>query len=300
MITHFLARSGYAADLPCLKGRRFEFGPGLNVLYGPNGSGKSTILNVIAGHCGVKNGGWSRFPEPRWSGKTGDRFPASLVEQYVPGKCEADVGWDGTPTFLGHTKGDSDSMALQPGYDAEDSEDGMTSFEDQISIRFSHPSNGQLRMGKLHLWAEKIKQGGTKFDGIPKDRRVNSVWEEHWRAWVEYCVSLGQKGPRTILLDEPERSLSMEFQALVWQNLIFSAAKAGLQVIVATHSLVPVLLKGKRDMVWHDLEEGHGARTLEVVNQLLAGEAVTLKQEPPSADDTEKPAAKKPQARKQS
>lgn len=38
---------GYETTLPALKGKKFEFKPGLNVIVGTNGCGKTSLLNVI-------------------------------------------------------------------------------------------------------------------------------------------------------------------------------------------------------------------------------------------------------------
>lgn len=38
---------GYETSLPALKGKKFEFTPGLNVIVGPNGCGKTSMMNVI-------------------------------------------------------------------------------------------------------------------------------------------------------------------------------------------------------------------------------------------------------------
>jgi predicted AAA+ superfamily ATPase len=97
MITKAEVLSGFAAKLPAF-GKSYEFGPGLNVLFGPNGCGKTTMVGILGAYSGTQ-AGWSRFLDPPFGEAKDTRFPKRF-KQISPGKCEANVHWDGTANFL--------------------------------------------------------------------------------------------------------------------------------------------------------------------------------------------------------
>lgn len=105
MIRSLRATAGYAANLPALKNRTFEFEAGLTVLFGQNASGKSTILKLLAAYSGCQRPGWTTYSEdyhphkpysvPRQARAP---FPERFAES-VLGGVRAEVQWDGTSTY---------------------------------------------------------------------------------------------------------------------------------------------------------------------------------------------------------
>ena len=240
MIESVKITSGYAKSLSALKGR-IAFSPGLNILFGPNGCGKTSLIKIAGAYCGCK-AGWSCFVDAN-NVPFGEKdkplaYPA-LFRKLSPGECDADVAWDGTPSFL-YLAETNDQMPLS--FASEDlSPDGLMSDVEAISFRFSKPSSGQQRVAFLNLLIEAVrkppcltdceelaKRKGHSFKGI------NDVWQGMISSFAKYVKKLPAKGPMTILLDEPDRNLSIPYQITLWKALPRMAEK--LQVIVATHS----------------------------------------------------------------
>lgn len=228
MITKAKVTSGFAANLEALKGRTFEFRPGLNILFGPNGCGKTTLLRILGAYCGTR-GGWSSFVEPVIGEEKDLPYPKRFV-LLSPGVCEAELEWDGTATFL--TTPETRSAT---GSCFGDSLDGLMDVGHQMVQMMRCPSEGQMSIMLL-------KNAMRRFEAIPditalpkRYKSVNDVWKKAMRDFVRYVKSLPRKGPNTLLIDEPERSLSIPNQAFLWDQLLPSLAKK-FQVIVATHS----------------------------------------------------------------
>jgi len=260
MIQSFRVKTGFAAQLPAFKGK-LKFKPGVNILFGPNGCGKTTALKITGVYCGITTGGWSKHPDPGDIIEIGvlRRKPPNLPDCLAiraPGQCTANIEWDGTPTFL-NAAADRDGLSFFVDR-AENSADGMTSMKDQIQEIAQKPSEGQRRIHKIERIAELLDQ----VPDLTKnpDRKYNSLWVEGWTAFSEYVKTLPRTGPSTILLDEPDMSLSLPNQMVLWNEIVPKLAKR-FQVIATSHS--PFILYKS----WHflDLQEGYLAECRERV-----------------------------------
>lgn len=260
MITSFKATTGFAAGLEALQGRTFEFKPGVNIVFGPNGTGKSTMLKIIAALCGVKNGGWTKLPD--WVGMKGWRagesfdFPSCLSGN-SPGGCLAEVGWDGTPTFFNGSA--ADALQMTHFMEADESADGMTSMNEQIAQLTGKPSEGMVRLRKLNKSYEMIEKPPV-IDSIPRNSGEQAT--KCWRSFIEWTAGLGPKGPNTVLLDEPEKSLSIENQMVFWGFSVKAIGKER-QLIIATHSPLALMM----DLDWNfiDMEPGYTKQSRHLV-----------------------------------
>jgi predicted ATPase len=253
MIGRFRAISGYAMKLDRLKSEVI-FKPGLNILFGPNACGKSTVLKMIGAYCSINTArgesGWTRFQNPGFDKVK--ELPHAF-KKLSPGGCEAEIEWDGTPTLLADP-GISDQTSFSYFYDSkEDSPDGMTGITDQLQMMHTKASSGQMRLVKIHQYYEALKKPPVINQLPKKAKSVNSVWRGSWNRLVEYVNTLSQKGPNTLLLDEPDRSLSIHTQMLFWTKAIPNMAKFA-QVIVASHS--PFAFTSK-DANWIEFEDGY-------------------------------------------
>lgn len=65
--------------------------------------------------------------------------------------------------------------------------------------------------------------------------KVNSLWEDRLKIANTFLKGSGKVGQPTILLDEPERSLDLNYQPAIWRLL--RAFAPTTQFIVASHSL---------------------------------------------------------------
>jgi predicted ATPase len=227
--------SGYAAELEALKGRTFEFSPGYNILFGPNGCGKSSLLNIIGAYCmiGYDTGGYSR------TACMGMKFcegPApQMFAKLAPSSCEAEVDWDGTPTFK------YDSSAIDPTHagafmgSADMSFDGLTTDNEHISIIMNRPSQGQISLRKINIAHQMLGNPPDIFSKKEKFRK-----ESVEARALAYWETLSKAGPATILFDEPDRSIELKLQMGLFYHMIPKLALTH-QIIVATHNPVVAL-----------------------------------------------------------
>ncbi len=238
MISSAVVLSGYAAELPALKDRTFEFVKGLNVLFGPNGCGKSTMINILGAYSATR-AGWSRYLNPAImpDKKRGPVYPDRFKEE-APRGCTAKVEWDGTASFL-----TSPELRSPLGGGVDDSQDGLLDAKDIISEMFSKPSSGEY--GIFHLKKLFSKLGDRPdLAKLPSNHKtVNEAWQRAMKDFFDYVTSLPRKGPPTLLLDEVDRSLSIPNQVELWSRVLPRISEK-YQVIIATHCPYALVYSG--------------------------------------------------------
>ncbi len=245
MISTIHITSGYAAKLPNVKDKTFSFTPGLNILFGPNGCGKTTVLLTAAAYAGCGDRGWSNpvgengrpmlcergSPEDRLTPYP-DRFALT-----APGKCKATVSWDGVPAFL-HTVDIRMSGRFS---------DNAEEFNEQLGAIMVKQSAGQSVVGML----VRMKQYLAKQPDLTDEKKTfsirgehvsvgscNDIWEEYITSFVAYVKSLPVPSEKrvTVLVDEPDKALSIPNQHVLWTKVLPSLAEK-YQVITASHSI---------------------------------------------------------------
>jgi len=217
MISSLKVCSGFAEKL--LK-RKISFSDGLNVLFGPNGCGKTTALNIIAAHCSIdyRDGGWSKVRPGT------DPFKDRVTEMTVE-KCKADVNWDGTPTLY------SKATVLQSAY--FDWDNPLMSVADQI-VGIKSASDGEFKIMTLANAIKQMRSAPGPDHLLERPKGLSGVSDERMSGFFDHIKSLSRDGKLTVLLDEPDRSLSIPNQSLIWARM--AEVTALFQVIVASHS----------------------------------------------------------------
>jgi|GEM_PF-1141712 len=253
MISHIQFYKGYATKLANIGTKRFDFKPGINVLFGPNGCGKSTILKTAAAYCAIPNSGWTTFSDSKHFINPDVEYYPHNYAKYSPGNCVADVGWDGTPTLFnaGDIAADESWFYKNVGQ----SKDNIFSEQEQMLAMVNNPSSGEYRSYQINKILNHIKS--NKAQAPLGD--ANSNPQE-----AAYIGSLPRTGRNTILFDEPERSLSMPKQLALFNALDHFN---DFQIIISTHSPL-ILFKENINII--DVEEGYANECIQILINLFA------------------------------
>ena len=225
---------------------RFEFKPGLNILWGPNGSGKSTILRAMARALHCEQGGTqvvtdtSKREMQAGGGKAmknGIRF-----EGYSDGVLPEH---DGSPVVFFDP---SDAVGLFGGAFDDDFMDLgiMNAMNDvsagQTTMMRSNDAMAPIFKGEM---PPEVKWRVQKAE----PQRPDPGWgRERWDVLrgIEETLegTLHPTGIPTILLDEPDRSLDIPLQARFWLGLARAGTHGHVQIIAASHSVFALGLSG--------------------------------------------------------
>ena len=160
------------------------------------------------------------------------------------------VDWDGIASFYndGDIKIDewawfSNNVSL--------SEDGMTSETEQFQYLMDKPSSGQYRMIKINKLLNMAKN--------PPDLTKYVSAHPTQRAESDYIRTFPRNGKPTLILDEPERALSLPKQVELYK--VLSDLTKEYQIIIATHS--PFVLF-QDNMKIFDLQEGFSNECIQI------------------------------------
>jgi len=207
-------------DVKTLKNKKiFTFKPGINIIIGKNASGKSTLLMLLARHFHCEQGGISYLTNH------------SMYELF---------GFDEKKTYKGYEiKHDGQPV----GYYNPDKEIGVSGgafdddfMDDAIKSLFTRQfSQGQKTIRNINNITKKL----SNTNGVKCSMNKNSV-NDIWVKKIENSYKLLNQGKtlkpsqKTILLDEPERSLDLENEIVFFSLL--EKIKDKYQIIIATHS----------------------------------------------------------------
>jgi energy-coupling factor transporter ATP-binding protein EcfA2 len=237
MIKSFEFKSGFVMGYDHLKDRVFEFNDKLNVLFGNVGSCKSTALKTMAAYCGIRTGGWSTISEPSQLAYDSVKHFPFCYRNLSPSSVDAIVDWDGTPSFFNDSEALSKNDNTWFFSNAKQSADGITTEAEQMEILASKPSSGQYRIHKINKIMKTIQTPPNLLLVPPyiNNKALASIE-------VEYIKSLPRNGKITLLLDEPEKALSIPKQIELFDVLV--KLSEHFQIIMATHS--PFILEYKK------------------------------------------------------
>lgn len=252
--------------VPALKGiTTLKFQPGLNILVGPNGTGKSSIIKALAKLTHCEQGGKPKItdtsskalglPRPydptEFNYATGKKRKGFVEPVPDPGMV---VTTNGEPTFY-FTPDATPGVGGGGAYFDHD-------FMGDIGywLHGNRSSSGQGSRTKLEriLIACKTETCGPL--------RAERDWEKAVLAATIKVVA-SDAGVRTLLLDEPERSLDYMYRLLYWRVIRNFVRAHGHQVIIASHATEALTLPAS-EANFIEVEPGY----LKLCKQLETGE----------------------------
>jgi len=163
------------------------------------------------------------------------------------------VDWDGIASFYNDGDIKIDQWAWFSNKEIL-SEDGMTTESEQFQYLMDKPSSGQYRLIKLNKMLNMLKN--------PPDLAQCNSGHYAQRAEIDYIRSLPRNGKPTLILDEPERALSLPKQLELFKLLQQMTEK--YQIIIATHS--PFVLFEK-DINIFDIEPGYAEECVKIIKE---------------------------------
>ena len=217
----------HAPAVKSLQGvRRVEFKPGLNILWGPNGSGKSTLLTAIARMLHCEQGGrtcvtdhsmQAVFTVPSDRSKVGE-WSSTMADGILPVH-------DGQPTTFCDPSVAVGLVGGMAGFDYDFLLEGTDNA--MYAGSAGEVTNNRMRHALLSVVDPQKHVAPATWRTSKESSRAKAV--------AAFLAGSIPKGQLTVLLDEPDRSLSIKFQAGLWYNLARQYGK-NVQVIAATHS----------------------------------------------------------------
>lgn len=202
----------------------------VTILYGGNGSGKTTALNVIAEKLGVQREtlyNRSAFFED-YTGLCSCRMETELPP------CSRIITSDDVFDFMLNIR------SLNEGIDRRREE----LFEEYLDAKYS-----DFRMRSLEDYEElrRVNLARTKTQSKYVRKNLMGNIREHSNgesAFLYFSEKIEENG--LYLLDEPENSLSLEWQMELLRFLEDSARFFGCQFVIATHSPFLLSMRGAK------------------------------------------------------
>ena len=210
-----------------------EFAP-ITVFYGGNGSGKSTFLNIVAEKLGlIRKAPFNRTP---YFEEYLSYCRYGLTRSYLPSESRI-ITSDEVFDFL------LDMRAINDGVDRR-REEIFSEYE-----KLNDPNEPPFLMRDLSEYDELRRHNEARHttkNKYAKRRLPQNVTEKsNGESAFRYFTS-EIKEDALYLLDEPENSLSAEYQLELARFLKDSARFYGCQFIIATHSPFILSMKGAK------------------------------------------------------
>ena len=223
----------------------------INVIFGPNGSGKTTIIKAIAKAClcGDRDSmdGYTNpyHLEPLYiNGDLGDETKYNIdnyKESLFLHKNDADVDWDGYPTYFENLSGRRNTGILG---DLTGSLFQTTKDEFLWLATKSKISLGQNTIYMIQKLAEVCSVCPTweDFEKTVEEKKRSEMWYKTGKLALDYIKIFRRKtGKMTLLLDEIDKSLDLSNTLLLYKEFLPRLAKKfNIQIILVSNS--PLML----------------------------------------------------------
>ena len=207
-----------------------EFAP-ITIFYGGNGSGKSTLLNIIAEKTHIT----------RHSPFSGSAF----FDRYVS-RCEI----EGKPVPLCSEIICSDDV-FDELFSARRINEGIDRRRNELFVEYRERrdrKNVLHSLSEYDEWKESADAQSQSQSRFVRDRlRRNVDMRSNGESAMKYFLDHIREDA-LYLMDEPENSLSVEFQQELSTYISSSAAYYGCQFVLATHS--PILLSMENAVIY--------------------------------------------------
>lgn len=245
----------YLPDLPNFKnGKEYIFKTGVNIIVGENGCGKTTLLKLIERYLMVE---YSECNKGEFNSNINKLFRGLGKETFFSG---ADVYADYVRnTFrLSHVNEKTQREALK------------TFNEFGTAWQQANSSTGEGVAIALNYLFNFI------FGGKASLKYDYSQFKENYPQYYEYTQSHKIKGDEwTILMDEPDRNLSLDNIEQIKSVLDFH--KENTQIIATIHNPLLIYSLSYTDANFIELTEGYIKKVREKVNHLVNGGTKKMK-----------------------
>ncbi|HIH2749869.1 TPA: hypothetical protein ACYLN4_005666 [Burkholderia lata] len=223
-----------------------------NVIVGPNGAGKSALMRALSLATLSSLTGISALDD-KYAGGLGEEPCWRKIEERWREKYEFLGGLtmetDNAPAMFyrpGHLPGNERMVAaaMMTGYFEEAKEYGRLT---------RNKSSGQQCSALLNRIIEVLKGAPASKQYAMQNWSWNGRKPENWADDnVRHLKARFGDLPDTvlpvILMDEPEQSLDAKNEAMLWRHIAGSNT-SNVQVIVATHSLSPIMHPEKYNLI---------------------------------------------------
>lgn len=213
-----------------------EFAP-ITLFYGGNGSGKSTLINVMAGKMNaVRYSDFNRAP-------FFDRFVqmCSLQTERVPPNCYVLTSDDVFDYALrARAVGDRLNARRNALFDQYVQTHRRARVDPEIARMRGLDSYDQWKE-TVDILSPRRSQSSFIKDRVARDIDLRSNGET---AMAYFLERIDQDA--LYFLDEPENSLSVEFQLQLADYIFYTARATRSQFIIATHSPIFLAMEGAR------------------------------------------------------
>lgn len=256
-----------------------EFSDDISILVGPNGSGKSALLGTLAAATLCQRTGrplldfstlTAVFPQSK--NRAAFLLDGIRVEHdgqviYAHGHRDASLADDGTgmadfgKALLArrHSVISSGEVVLDrlsgiiQLLAQEANPEQFFDLEETLALRlkrYKKPTEEKKKKILEEILTEHESRGQhplasfPAFENLLEGKSLLSPWDEYYTRLLDTYLSGKSLSPKkpTILLDEPDTTLSLPLQAKLWHLLTHKNVRQRYQIIVATHSVFPFLL----------------------------------------------------------